>query len=63
MIPPRPFELESKIKSQSNFHAERKAAVRTCTHLHMVYVTQTEAPRKEGKQSSVMKMVVIWLTR
>lgn len=33
-----------------------------CAYLHMVYVTHTEAPRKEGKQRSVMKMVVIWLT-
>lgn len=31
-------------------------------YLHMVYVTHTEAPRKEGKQRRVMKMVVIWLT-
>lgn len=36
--------------------------MRVCTYLHMVYVTHTEAPRKEGKQRSVMKMVVIWLT-
>lgn len=33
-----------------------------CAYLHMVYVTHTEAPRKEGKQRRVMKMVVIWLT-
>lgn len=33
-----------------------------CVYLHMVYVTQTQAPRKEGKQRRVMKMVVIWLT-
>ncbi|KAG7223812.1 hypothetical protein INR49_026495 [Caranx melampygus] len=33
-----------------------------CEYLHMVYVTHTEAPRKEGKQSRVMKIVVIWLT-
>ena len=31
-------------------------------YLHMVYVTHTEAPMKEGKQRRVMKMVVIWLT-
>ena len=28
-------------------------------YLHMVYVTHTEAPRNEGKQRRVMKMVVI----
>lgn len=33
-----------------------------CKYLHMVYVTHTEAPMKEGKQRRVMKMVVIWLT-
>lgn len=28
----------------------------------MVYVTNTEVPRKEGKQRKAMKVVVIWLT-
>ena len=33
------------------------------THDHMVYVTDTAAPKKEGKHNMDVKTVDIWLDR
>lgn len=63
-IPSRVFIRNTQLQQWINHHLnEKQHSDSENTHVHMVYVTHTAAPRNDGKHSSVMKMVVIWEAR